>query len=206
MKMARKSSVWIAVALVAGLIFVGLLVRWQHEKPLTIAGAVTVQDTDPRKQLPIAGVEVTVKDSSSERPAKSDSSGFFSLNLRQGLRRGQKVTLMFRHPDYHPLDLPEFAGDKLYIVHLVPLPKSASAPNRPAIAVGNVRIRYSIKAMRTVNVGSAVKTFEVENVGNIPCKGRPPCSPDGKWKATMASASLDAGPGNEFQNARVSCI
>jgi hypothetical protein len=60
--------------------------------------------------------------------------------------------------------------------------------------------------MRTVNLGSAVKTFQVENVGNIPCKGRSPCSPDGKWKAAIGSASLDAGLGNEFQNTRVSCI
>jgi len=34
----------------------------------------------------------------------------------------------------------------------------------------------------------------------------PTCSPDGKWKASTASTSLDAGPGNEFQKARVSCI
>jgi hypothetical protein len=175
MSMARKSSFWIALALVAGLIFVGVLVRRQHGKPLTIAGAVTVQDTDPRKQLPIAGVEITVKDASGEPPAKSDSSGFFSLNLRQGLRRGQKVTLMFRHPNYNPLDLPEFAGDKLYIVHLVPLSKNAdNVSNRPAITVGNVRVRYSIMAMRTANVGSAVRTFQVKKILNIPYQKRLP--------------------------------
>ncbi len=207
MSRVRKSSLWILLALAAGLTFVGLLVRRQHRKPLIITGAVTVQDADPRKQLPLAGVEVTAKDNSGEPPSKSDSSGFFSLKLRRGLRRGQKVTLMFRHPNYHPLDLPEFAGDKLYIAHLVPLSKNTdNMSHRPAITVGNVRVRYSIMAMRTVNVGSAVRTFQVENVGNIPCKGRPPCSPDGKWKAAIASASLDAGVGNEFQNARVSCI
>jgi hypothetical protein len=57
-----------------------------------------------------------------------------------------------------------------------------------------------------MNIGSAVKTFEVENIGNIPCKGKAPCSPDGKWKATIGSLSLDAGMGNEFRDARVSCI
>jgi hypothetical protein len=40
----------------------------------------------------------------------------------------------------------------------------------------------------------------------VPCKGQNPCSPDGLWKAAIGSASLDAGPGNEFRNARVSCI
>jgi len=44
------------------------------------------------------------------------------------------------------------------------------------------------------------------NTGNIPCNNQPPCSPDGKWKAAMGSVSLDAGEGNEFRNARVSCI
>ena len=60
--------------------------------------------------------------------------------------------------------------------------------------------------MRSINIGSAVKTFEVQNVGNVPCKGQSPCSPDGRWKAKIGSETLDAGPGNEFQNARVSCI
>ncbi len=57
-----------------------------------------------------------------------------------------------------------------------------------------------------VNVGSAVKTFEAVNAGNQPCKGHKPCSPDGKWKAAIGSAVIDAGNGNEFHNARVSCI
>ncbi len=57
-----------------------------------------------------------------------------------------------------------------------------------------------------MNVGSAVHTFQIVNRGNVPCSGHRPCSPDGKWKAAIASASLDAGEGNEFRNARVSCI
>jgi hypothetical protein len=211
MMVARKSSFWILLALAAGLICVGLFFRRQHWKPVTIAGAITVQDADPRKQLPLAGVEVSLakkagENNAGETSAKSDSNGFFTLKLPKGLRRGQAMTLMFRHPDYHPLDLKEFAGDKLYVVHLVPLSRNADTSTRPAVAVGNVRVRYSMQAMRTVDVGSAVKTFEVENAGNVPCQGRSPCSPDGKWKAMIGSASLDAGPGNEFQNARVSCI
>ncbi len=76
----------------------------------------------------------------------------------------------------------------------------------PSVAIGNVRVRYSIKAPRTMNVGSAVKAFEVTNVGNIPCNHQVPCSPDGKWKAALGAVTLDAGTGNEFINARVSCI
>jgi len=67
-------------------------------------------------------------------------------------------------------------------------------------------VAYSIKAPRTMNVGSAVKAFEVKNTGNVACDHRIPCSPDGKWKATIGSVMLDAGTGNEFLNARVSCI
>ena len=207
MTVRRKIVVLIILVLAVGIVVAGVFFRRQHLKPLTIVGAVTVKDKDPRKQLPIAGVEVSAAADTGSAPVKSDSSGFFSLKLRQGIRRGHAITLMFQHPNYRPLALPEFAGDKLYVVYLTPLSASKeNTPNRPLITVGNVRVRYSTKALRKVNVGSAVKTFEVENVGNVPCKGRNPCSPDGKWKATISSASLDAGSGNEFENTRVSCI
>ena len=185
---------------------VGLYFRRQHLKPLTLRGAVTVQDADPRKQLPIAGVQISLKDSPVS-PTVSDSSGFFSLQLPRGLRRGRPITFLLRHAGYQPLDLSEYTGDKLYIIRLIPLQKNTdSVPKQPTTTVSNIRVRYSTKAMRTVNIGSAVKTFEVENKGDVPCKGHPPCSPDGRWKATIGSATLDAGLGNEFQNARVSCI
>ncbi len=207
MKKERKISIWIVVALAAGLTLVGVFFRRQLRKPLTIRGAVTVQDADARKQLPIADVEITAAKTLEDAPSKSDSSGFFALKLRKSVKKGQVVILRFRHPNYQPLDMQETADDKLCIVHLAPLSRNTDKfPNRPVIAVGNIRVRYSIKAMRTVNIGSVVKTFQVENVGNIPCDGQSLCSPDGKWKAAIDSVSLDAGLGNEFQNARVSCI
>jgi hypothetical protein len=46
----------------------------------------------------------------------------------------------------------------------------------------------------------------VQNTGNVPCGERPPCSPDGKWKAAMGSITLDAGAGDQFRNVRASCI
>jgi hypothetical protein len=69
-----------------------------------------------------------------------------------------------------------------------------------------VRVRYSMKAMTVVNIGSAAKPFQIVNTGNLPCKDQNLCSPDGKWKAAIGSTFLDAGVGNEFRNARVSCI
>ena len=44
------------------------------------------------------------------------------------------------------------------------------------------------------------------NTGNIACSGQGACSPDGKWRATIRSLSVDAGAGSEFQNVRLSCI
>jgi hypothetical protein len=178
-----------------------------HRKPLRLKGAVVVQDADERKRVPIADVSVAVSSDVGIVRATSDSSGFFTMLLPVPLRRGRAITFQLRHRDYKPLDLPEYVADKLYIAQMVPLVQSTATPtNRPATTVANLRIRYSIKAMTAVNIGSAVKTFEVQNSGNIPCKGQNVCSPDGVWKAAIGSASLDAGTGNEFRNARVSCI
>ena len=203
----RKLALWIVLAVGLVVTVGAVFFRRRLAGPLMITGAVTVQDADSRKQLPIADVEITATNSLANAPTKSDSSGFFALPLLKKVRKGHVVTLKFRHPKYQPLDLEEVAGDKLYLAHMVPLPRnSTDVPNRSAITVSNIRARYSIKAMRTMNVGSAVKTFQVENVPNEPCKGQAPCSPDGQWKASIGSASLDAGMGNQFQNARVSCI
>jgi hypothetical protein len=189
------------------LVTVGVLavIRRQKQKPISLHGAVIVQDSDPRKQLPIGGVLISANDPS-HAESKSDSSGFFVLDLPKPIRRGHPIVLQFRHPQYRPLDLHDYVGNQLYVVHLVPLQGNHPSKDQPAIKVGNVRVRYTIKAMTQLNVGSAVKTFEVENKGNVPCQNQHPCSPDGKWRASMGAASLDAGVGNEFRNARASCI
>ncbi len=117
------------------------------------------------------------------------------------------MTLSFRHRDYYPLDLHEYAGDKLYIAKMVSVAQSSAMKQElPKVTVAHIRVRYTSKAMTTVNVGSAAQTFEVKNIGNVPCNGHDPCSPDGVWQAAIGSATLDAGSGNEFHNARVSCI
>jgi hypothetical protein len=67
-------------------------------------------------------------------------------------------------------------------------------------------VRYTVKTTTLVNLGSEAKAFEAANTGGVPCDARPPCSPDGKWKATVNSQVFDAGAGNEFRNARLSCI
>lgn len=183
-----------------------LLLRFAIAHPITLRGAVVRRDVDPNKESPIADVKITATNGIGTIGATSDASGFFSLTLRKTIRRGMPITLRFQHPDYEPLDSKEFVGDQLYIARMVPVVHTDSSLNRPAVVVANVRVRYSVKTTTIANVGSAVKTFQVENKGNVPCKGQHPCSPDGKWKAALGSASLDAGESNEFQNATASCI
>jgi hypothetical protein len=206
MTRTHKIEVWLTL-LVAVLITATILalVRWQRQKSISLQGSVLIQDSDPRKQQPIAGVTISAGDLATS-DAKSDSAGFFVLHLRKPIRRGHAIVLSFRDPHYYPLVLNDFVSDKLHIVHLVPLSSSPTPNNQPEVKLANVRVRYTVKAMTELNVGSAVKTFEIENKGNVPCQGQHPCSPDGKWKAAIGSATLDAGTGNEFRDARVSCI
>ena len=206
MTRTHKIEAWIALLVIVLLAVTVLeLIRWQRQKTISLQGAVLIQDSDPRKQQPIAGVSVSAGDLSVS-DAKTDSSGFFALELRKPIRRGNAIVLDFRHPQYHPVDVHEFVGNKLYIVHLIPLSSKIAPSNQPQVKISNVRIRYTIKAMTELNVGSAVKTFEIENKGDVPCQGQHPCSPDGKWRAAFGSSTLDAGVGNQFRNVRASCI
>lgn len=206
--MNRKRTVsWgitalICVGVVAGAVWHS---RVRH-KIIVLQGAILVQDTDPRKERPIAGVEVTAIDSAQIQSVKSDSSGLFLIPMHQGAKRGEPILLEFRHPDYGFTEQKEFIGDKLYLVHMTPRVQSAADAAHPPTNVSNVTVRYSVKTTTSVNIGSAVKTFQVENHGNVPCRNQHPCSPDGKWKAALGATTLDAGSGNEFRDARVSCI
>jgi len=203
----RKIAIWTLVIATLGGVLAAVLVAVHKARPITIKGAVLSEDADPQKQLPIAEVQITATNGSAVSSCKSDAAGYFSLTRRRGRRRRQPVTLQFRHPDYRPLDLNEFIGDKIYLARMVPISHETRVPSdHPEVTVSNVRLRYSVKTSTEADVGSAVKTFQVVNAGNVPCQGRHPCSPDGKWKAALGSASLDAGEGNEFRNARVSCI
>ena len=203
----RAFALGLILFIVLGVAAGGLwYVRWRSHRVIVLQGAITVRDTDVRKQRPIAGVQVTAIDALQIQTVKTDSSGLFLIPLHEGTKRGEPITLEFRHPDYFLLDLQEYVGDKLYVVQMAPRTATTTKDWWPPTAIGNVTVRYSVKTTSDVNIGSAVKTFQVENQGNVPCKNQHPCSPDGKWKAAVGSATLDAGPGNEFRDARVSCI
>lgn len=172
---------------------------------MSVRGAIVQQEVDPTKQLPISDVEVTADDNVAVSGVTSDSSGFFSLSLHPEIKPGTPIVLKFRNADYKPLDLKVPASDEIYVARMAPIRREAQ--NRgPEVAVTGVSVRYSMQTATAVNVGSAVKTFEVVNTGDVPCEGKPPCSPGMRWKAAIGSATLDAGEGKEFRNARLSCI
>jgi hypothetical protein len=201
----RKIEAWIALLVAVALLITQVVIHWPRRKEIILQGAVLVQDSDPRKQRPVAGVAISAGDLATSDTV-SDASGLFVLRLRKPIRNGHAIVISFRHAQYQPFYLNDFVTSKLYVVHLVPVANVAASGNQPQVSVANVRVRYTVKALDQLNVGSAVKIFEIQNKSNVPCKGGALCSPDGKWKAASGSATLDAGPGNAFRNARSSCI
>jgi hypothetical protein len=202
-RIALSIAILAAIGVAAGL---GATVWLHRDQRIVLQGAVIKQDADVKKQSPIAGVQISIQGTKVPIVAESDFSGFFKLQLQPGALPGESVVLNFRHPEYQPLEVPETIGHQLYIVSMTPVPKHKPAVPGPPIRLSNIRVRYSTQAERQVNIGSEVTTFEVKNQANVACNGQKPCSPDGRWKASIGSASLDAGQGNVFDNARVSCI
>ena len=183
-----------------------VIVRLVTAIPAPIRGAVVTGDANPTKELPIADVVVTSEGGLPLPAVRTDASGAFTIALRKRMTRESPVTLHFRHPEYEPLDLRGVTADKLYIARMIPLVRETDAhPQIPERKIAHIVAQYSLNTGREINVGSAVKTFQVVNTANVPC-GQRPCSPDGKWKAALGSVVIDAGPGNEFRNARASCI
>jgi hypothetical protein len=214
--MTGKKRVWTIIA-VAAAVLIALLLRAHRLRSISdrqsipIEGAVIQRDADTNKQLPIADVLITASDDV-KSATRSDASGYFKLVLKKRLLSGQPIVVSFRHLSYEPLDLNVQTGrletpNELYVAAMVPIPpKTLTGSSRPQVVVSNIRVRYTINTRTETNVGSAVKTFQVVNQGNVPCKHQSPCSPDGKWKASSASVSLDAGADNAFGNIRASCI
>jgi hypothetical protein len=215
--MTAKKVVWTIIA-VAAAVVLGLFLRTNRMKSihvrqsLPIEGAVIQRDPDTKKQVPIADVAITASDGVTTATTRSEASGYFKLVLQKGVLSGTPIMVSFRHPSFEPLDMNVQTGRletpvELYVAAMVPIPpQTVARSSRPEIVVSNVRVRYTLNSRTESNVGSAVKTFQVVNAGNVPCNHQAPCSPDGKWKASSASESLDAGADNTFSNVRASCI
>ena len=213
-----RIAVWIAVSIAAialGAAFAVLLVpRVRHWRPgsITIQGAVIRRDADPRREQPISGAVVTASDGVTASTARSGDSGYFELTFRRRVWPVEAMHLSVQASGYKPLDLQLQAGmrssqNKLYVAALEPVAAPAQiSAGPPQSVVSDVRIRYTSNVQAQTNIGTAVRTFQVVNRGNIPCRAQPLCSPDGVWKAAANTAGMDAGPGNEFHNARATCI
>ncbi len=210
----RRVVVWIIVgiAVAGGAVTVASIMHHWRPGSITIQGAVIRQDEDSRKELPIADTTVSAWDGVNGASALSDASGYFKLKLPGVGWPTRTVNLSFRHADYEPLDLKvqpglRLATRNLFVAAMEPSPtQPVDIPGSAASVVTNIRVRYTVNSQSNVNIGSAVKTFQAINKGNVACNGHSPCSPDGIWKASTGSASLDAGPDNEFRDVRASCI
>lgn len=215
----NKALLWTLVGLslfVAAALWLGID-HWRS-RSMIIQGAVIRKEPDSQRERPISDVTITASDGALSATATSDAHGYFRLAFPERVWSGQPVILKFRHPEFRPLDMTLQTGlhpttGQLQIAALTPneslSPEFSISNNQTAAkeqVVSNIRIRYTVNAQAEQNFGSVVKTFQAVNVGNIPCDHHSPCSPDGKWKASVGSLSLDAGPDSEFRDVRVSCI
>jgi len=202
----RKPVIWAATSAAAMMIAISGYLLARPRDAGSVTGAVLRQDSDLGKQFPVANAKISLGDDLSKDAATSDSAGFFHLKVRPGVHIGQMVTLQLRHPDYRPMNVSEYLQDRLYVIRMVPVnPRVDSGFDAPMI-LSDIRVRYATRNEISVNAGTALKTFEVVNTGDVPCDRHSSCSPDGKWKAAVGGASLDAGQNSEFRDVRVSCI
>ncbi len=208
MSRPRKALIVVLMIALAGSVAALLLIDFHRPPPIiTLKGVVLVSSADVEKQAPIPAVSISVAGDLLTRDTWSSSTGFFELTLHKSVEAAQLALLQFRHPQYQPVDLPVSADDRLYVVRMVPIEQpSRTDANVSHVAVSNITVRYTIKTTTSLSVGSFVRTFRVVNAGSVPCNGRWPCSPDGKWKAELGSATFDAPGGNVFSKARLSCI
>jgi hypothetical protein len=208
----RTISIWAIAGAIVVVIVAILWLRMGHWRPraITIQGAVIRRDSDTRKEVPIADAVVTASNGVTSATVHTDSSGYFKLTFPGRVWLDEVVNLQFRHPDYQPLDFKIQVGfrpdlSRLYVAKLEPIEAIATREGLPSV-VSNIRVRYTVNFQSETNIGTAVKTFQVVNRANMPCDQKYPCSPDGVWKASTGSTTLDAGPDNEFRSVRVSCI
>jgi hypothetical protein len=214
--MSRRSGIILGViaAVAAGGAAVVVL-RFHQWKPklTTLQGAVIQRSDDARREAPVAGAIVTATRGNVSASTQSDTSGYFKITFPDVIWPGQTVELNVSAPEYRPLNLDlqmtfRSTSRRLIIAKLQPTTRAAVVPvsKKPPTVVSNIRIRYTVNAEEAENVGSLVRTFQVVNQGDVPCRQQSPCSPDGEWKASTGSVTLDAGLGNEFRDVRASCI
>ena len=215
MKNPKKVALWAvagAIAVAAGVVLLVHLERWRP-RVILMRGAVIRSSADTRKELPIAGAEITVSDNVARVTTISGQTGYFKVKFRERVWPEETLNLNFQHPGYKPLDIKVKIGlhlpvdpHKLFIAKMKPVATRRTRVARHAVKVSDVRIRYTVNYRTEQNIGSMVKVFQIANRGGVPCNGKELCSPDRRWRASKKSVTLDAGSGNIFRNVRASCI
>src|SRR5579864_9752526 len=186
--MSRRKKI-VLIVLLSCIPASALWVLHLKRRMVTLAGAVITRSSDPRKQLPIAGVQVSAADGRLAVQSASDASGLFKLRMRRLLLFGRRgITVRFRHPDYEPLNLYVPIFGSITVAEMVPIARlPVTDATLPKQVVAHPVVRYSVKRAAEENVGSAARSFEVVNTSNVPCNGGSLCSPDKKWKASMGT-------------------
>ena len=210
MSRGRKITIWASAAVLVG---IGVLVWWLMRprrppiKPVSITGVVLIHDTDPKKQLPVPNARIMLDGRRCHSGNEVRHFGPISHHAPAWNRTGGERDAQSDACRVRAIRNDASSQGEIYVVRLTPVAREpAPRPNRPVLPLKDVRLRYTVKSTTTRNISSAAQPFEIVNTGNVPCDHHGPCSPDGKWKATISSVSLDAGEGNEFRNARLSCI
>ncbi|HEY7212664.1 MAG TPA: carboxypeptidase regulatory-like domain-containing protein [Bryobacteraceae bacterium] len=205
----QKTAVWSGGALSLAVVVLGALFIIRQSRPnppYLIAGVVLVDDKDPQKQSPIGYATVTATSSRNRVSVRGDATGLFTLSLPPSETANAFIRLHAWSAGYKPRDFIVHDPKQLQILRLESATRAATKPvAHPVLISNNVRVRYSEQSAITNNVGSVSRPFQIVNTGNVPCDNHAPCSPDGKWKASIGSIVVE-GQGGEFRNIRLSCI
>ncbi|HEX4167547.1 MAG TPA: carboxypeptidase regulatory-like domain-containing protein [Bryobacteraceae bacterium] len=214
MSRLKKALLAVGIAVLIAAAIAGWLLFKTHPvvlaQPTLLTGVTLIEDKDPKNQLPVADADVSATRGTEIVRTKSDSTGLWRLTLPPETNNSQRppspIRLSFKHSGYQPVDIAVYGSDKIFIARLTPIAQLVNAASRQSdVLIANVKVRYSEKASYTSDTGSIVNQLEVPNQGGYPCNGHTPCSPDGKWKASERSFTIDA-QGNELRRTRLSCI
>lgn len=205
----RKVVIVVAASLIVlTAIILGVRKSIRMDTVGAITGTIIAQNSDLHLQRPIGNAKLIVSSGAASWQAVSEVSGLVRLRLDPPVPHGDILEIRVEHPDYLPFVITTAAvKDQLHIIRLSPARMTKEVPTGKQTLISNIRVRYATRAPSTNTIGSAVRILDVMNTGNVPCNGQPPCSPDGRWKAKVASLSLDSGENNKhFRNVRLSCI
>lgn len=208
---------WRIVAITGIVVLVSVLLMFiQRDSSLgtlVVQGVLLRQDKDVHRQQPVGQAQLTLQSGRTTVTVQTDSQGYFRIPLHKVVLPGAKLNFHFSHDNYDTLTRQVSVGlrsarNPLYVFYMreLPTPADNGSPGAHITKITNIRIRYVENATSESNIGSVVRIFETVNQGNLRCNGHEPCSPDGRWKAAVGKASLDAGVGNTFRHVRVSCI